>query len=595
MKYNVYMSAKKIAFWLSLGFIVAFVAFAGYKLGEENIKYDKLRQWTEEYKGEVFDNSSDISSNSATSTVAPTNIETESVNFDFSKYRIVDGNVNTTTPYKKYSVPSEIASLIKWNKPTKITSLGYFFIEQGSDRTDLNGENIITASDYYLVGTFDYNNKNGAIVVADIICEECFSGSTLPATMFVLYDGKVIFLDKTAVESKSFYPPKDYLVRNSVFVDDNFTISTLDKNVIFEKNGVRYTLVPTFHDGPTIRSHSSVATEIVYIHPTFGPVYKFENKFEMLGQDGRSWYFQYRPNMVNEENDFEVVFDNKTKNTYKYISPNGCGRMTDPAVLTNIATSSLVRVGIAGGKYPVFVNNNSVTMRSLYDSMYFPDGTGKISYDKFVKENPIVYFYDDFDRLIQATEKKYQPAAECGKPVIYLYPEKTTKVKVQVELSHWSYSDPEYRGGWEVIAETNGRLIETRTGKIYPYLFWEGTGVGEQPEANSGFVVKQEEVLKFLSDKLSQLGLNTKESADFREFWEPRMARAPYYFITFYGTSAMNKIAPLKIEPKPDTVIRVLMDYRPLEKYEEVKEQKLSAPARHGFTVIEWGGVLGRE
>ena len=49
---------------------------------------------------------------------------------------------------------------------------------------------------------------------------------------------------------------------------------------------------------------------------------------------------------------------------------------------------------------------------------------------------------------------------------------------------------------------------------------------------------------------------------------------------------------PIEIDPNPDTLIRVLMDYKGLEEPIEVKEQKLSTPNRVGFTVVEWGGSL---
>ena len=42
---------------------------------------------------------------------------------------------------------------------------------------------------------------------------------------------------------------------------------------------------------------------------------------------------------------------------------------------------------------------------------------------------------------------------------------------------------------------------------------------------------------------------------------------------------------------KPDSLIRVLMEYKPLDKYIDVKEQELSTPARTGFVVVEWGGA----
>ena len=47
---------------------------------------------------------------------------------------------------------------------------------------------------------------------------------------------------------------------------------------------------------------------------------------------------------------------------------------------------------------------------------------------------------------------------------------------------------------------------------------------------------------------------------------------------------------PLGIEPKPDTVIRVLMDWKALDEKIEVKEQKLEKTERKGYTVVEWGG-----
>ena len=33
------------------------------------------------------------------------------------------------------------------------------------------------------------------------------------------------------------------------------------------------------------------------------------------------------------------------------------------------------------------------------------------------------------------------------------------------------------------------------------------------------------------------------------------------------------------------------MQYKPLDKYMEVKEQELVTPDRNGFTVVEWGGT----
>ena len=47
---------------------------------------------------------------------------------------------------------------------------------------------------------------------------------------------------------------------------------------------------------------------------------------------------------------------------------------------------------------------------------------------------------------------------------------------------------------------------------------------------------------------------------------------------------------PLNITPTPDTVIRVMMDWKVIDKLVEIPEQQLTTPERNGFTVVErWG------
>jgi len=54
----------------------------------------------------------------------------------------------------------------------------------------------------------------------------------------------------------------------------------------------------------------------------------------------------------------------------------------------------------------------------------------------------------------------------------------------------------------------------------------------------------------------------------------------------------MNELAPLHITPQPDTVIRVLMDFSPLDAPIDVEGFTIHTPQRTGFTVTEWGGVI---
>ena len=184
------------------------------------------------------------------------------------------------------------------------------------------------------------------------------------------------------------------------------------------------------------------------------------------------------------------------------------------------------------------------------------------------------------------------PAAECGKPVIYLYPSETTDVSVKVSpTGGFTKTEPDYGAGWLVKAEPNSTLYNYADQKIYPYLFWEGYALN-YAMPDEGFVVAKNEVNKFLQEKLAIQGLNEKEINDFIEFWLPRMQSDPYYFVTFVPQAEFDKMAPLAVSPEPDSVIRVFMDFRALDKPIQVEQQKLATPERLGFTVVEWGGEL---
>jgi hypothetical protein len=76
------------------------------------------------------------------------------------------------------------------------------------------------------------------------------------------------------------------------------------------------------------------------------------------------------------------------------------------------------------------------------------------------------------------------------------------------------------------------------------------------------------------------------------EFWQPRLPKTPYVRLTWLNTEDMNKLAPLSVNPRPDTSIRIFLEFQGLEKPISLKTQKLTAPNREGFTLIEWGGLL---
>ena len=216
----------------------------------------------------------------------------------------------------------------------------------------------------------------------------------------------------------------------------------------------------------------------------------------------------------------------------------------------------------------------------------------KRSYEKFLGARPIFLWRDPFGRLMRFTNNDFLPVY-MAEPIIYLYPIAAQRVHVEAKPLHSiRASIPRYGTGWDVLALPSGELTGVTDRKAYSYLFWEGLS-SISPMRQEGFVISQPEVAGFLERMLPRLGLNGRESRDFRDAWLPRFHDAPYYFITFLPRETIDRLAPLVVTPKPDAVIRVLMDFRPLRTRERVRAPDLpTPPERRGFTVVEWGGIL---
>jgi len=177
------------------------------------------------------------------------------------------------------------------------------------------------------------------------------------------------------------------------------------------------------------------------------------------------------------------------------------------------------------------------------------------------------------------------------KPAIYLYPESEMLVHVTLKYNgRLTCTYPAYPAdGWQVTAYPDGWLINRADGREYSYLYWEG--LTDVPyDFNQGFVVAGGDTVPFLQEKLAYLGLTPREYNEFIVFWLPRMQDNPYNLITFQG-KAYTDSAELIIIPKPDSLLRVFMAYKPLQERIEIEPQNLSGFERSGFTVVEWGGT----
>ena len=179
---------------------------------------------------------------------------------------------------------------------------------------------------------------------------------------------------------------------------------------------------------------------------------------------------------------------------------------------------------------------------------------------------------------------------QWDKPIIYIYPEEDMDVEVTVSNPEkFTVTYPKYEDGWKVKALTDGTLIDSNNKKYYA-LYWEGNGDKDSINKD-GFVVKGEDSASFLEEKLEILGLNYKEKNEFIMYWLPKLESNKYNYIRFKTREEIDNNMKLNINPEPDTLIRVMMEYKGLDKKIKVKEQSLTKVERKGYTVVEWGGT----
>lgn len=190
-------------------------------------------------------------------------------------------------------------------------------------------------------------------------------------------------------------------------------------------------------------------------------------------------------------------------------------------------------------------------------------------------------------------------ATVIDKPIIYFYPESATNVNVKLgnpELITCSYPKYNKEMGWNILAEPNGNLnVENKN--LYA-LYWESNSKYYKKIENDGFIVKGEDTIKFLEEKLKCLGLTDREAEEFIVYWLPQMEDNKYNYIRFETKEEIERNMPLNIEPRPDTIIRVMMDWCEISSERKAKkiqstitEQIIETPERSGFVVAEWGGT----
>ena len=317
-------------------------------------------------------------------------------------------------------------------------------------------------------------------------------------------------------------------------------------------------------------------------------------------------------------------------NTYESAFPGACGGTQSTFIIDLPKSDDLVSIP-SSSVYPLYFLKDS--KHPLYELAYqaktdiddetyksVNDGKSKPSFDEYVAKHPLLIFKDVWGRWGVVGEFDIKLMGGCGKPVVYLYPEKPTNIHISFATPvSLNTQIPFYNDGWFVQAQPDGKLTDlqpqyTDCSQIngskfgseyavnacktnnYPYIYWSGKSLlNSYPKSDGGWVVEKNNLQKFMDEKLKEIGLTEKESTDMSSYWVTKMnvKNSPYYRISFLTTSQMNKFIPMNVNPVPDSVLRVFLDYKALSNKPSVEPQpqQFNKFTRNGFTLVEWGGL----
>jgi hypothetical protein len=193
--------------------------------------------------------------------------------------------------------------------------------------------------------------------------------------------------------------------------------------------------------------------------------------------------------------------------------------------------------------------------------------------------------------VVKCVQNERANPSVADKPIIYLYPEETTELTVKLgNAENLTAVYPDYEDGWKVNAEPDGTLTDA-SGREYYGLYYECKNMLRHRDISEGFIVEREDIKPFLEEKLAILGLTDKEAEEFIIYWLPRLEKTPYVAVRFQTADEIEANMPLIISEEPNTLIRIMMEWKGLDKSIEIPEQKLEQANRSGFTVVEWGGT----
>ncbi len=505
------------------------------------------------------------------------------------------------SPVASLEIKSPVADRIvdegvTWQEPQKIDDQGLF--EKSGSNSDY------MSTDYYKVGT---TASGGEIVLAKV--NIAGMGDTY-SIQRIIKNGetyKRISQNSEAIDGNSFAPTskleqdssysfKSLFADKVITKDDTELISSQSSKFAIElspDSETKKIASTKWGDMFLEKTNSYSINDLNQANSDKTPIVRISRYYVKLN-DSTQVTYEPRPTFLRDDNTFDLDFKVKGASSIKYekFETGGCGLGFGffPLMVDSNSLSDKFVIASKNGSELSGINATSnKTLEYAYELYKSDQAENKKDVSTFANEYAFVYWVDAYGSTIGFLNSEFKPAVECGKPVVYLYPTKETNFKVKVG-AQVTKSDPEYLGGWEGVAKPNGQL--TVGGKDYPNLFWEGKGVGMYPNIDFGRLVERENIKSEISRDLSHMGLNSQEISDFNAYWLDKMPQSKYIRLSWLANNELDKLAPLYISPKPESVIRVFLDFAGYNEAINLTHQTLPKFERKGYTAVEWGGLL---
>ena len=477
--------------------------------------------------------------------------------------------------------------------------------------------------DYYMVGKVISGIYTGLDVVFAVdngSCDISSFGEAAPGTRA----NPVVYIKKDATN----------------YITTSFGDNKPLQNITYFDQSKLFNVKMTFVGNETINDYLVTFTfkDLIYSSPTFADFYGMVDT-STLGQsytakDGTLLYISKDPNLygsmlfknvlgfysrsygaplfANDAKYDSIVWSSpkSEKNTDQYTGHVGCG-LTQKYVDPGLNQSLIHAVGTSttdnSAKFYEYIDpSQDPLVKKIYNEDYIAQGINKqnlttaddatpFTLAQIAAMHPVFYWTDPFGFVQTYLNTSFIFVGGCAKPAVYLYPQKTTSLTVNIKIDGLlAHALPEYdfAKGWNVTANPNGD-ITTSDDKKYDYLFWDGQFNTVIDQSKQGFVIKVNEVDSFLNSTLDQYGFNSKEKSQFVEYWSPilKNGKQKYLYLNFLDERFMDKFASLSFSQKPDSYKRIFMIYKGLDTPLAVTAPVVHPFTRSGFFVFEWGGA----